>query len=94
MTHSALQAEQLVVLPTRLETITIRNGDVAQRAPVSQINFNNQIGGDCIRATCTQSNMGINVAYVNESATSTTNLTDVIEDNRQMAQLFFFGPAG
>ncbi len=88
MSNSDLWAEQLVILPMRLETITIKAGDVTQKAWVDQTNFSNQIGGDCKLSSCDQFNVGVNVADVTQRADQDVDLTDVIEDNRRLFQLF------
>ncbi len=94
MTHSELQSEQFVVLPLRLETIVVAGGPVSQNSALNQYNFNNMIGGDCIKANCSQTSIQFNTAYVNQSVVSRTTITDVIEDSRRLAQQFFLGPAG
>lgn len=94
MTHSDLQDERFVVLPLRLETITAAGGDAAQLSNLSQFNFNNQIGGDCIKANCSQSSFQFNTAYVNQDLDYEIEVEDVIEDSRQLAQAFFLSPAG
>lgn len=94
MTHAELQAQEFVVLPLRLETIAVAGGPVNQQSALNQYNFNNMIGGDCIKANCSQASFQINSAYVTQSAVSRTTLSDVIEDSRQLAQQFFLGPAG
>ncbi len=67
MTDAELQAEQLTVLPQRLETIHFRGGGVSQRSFIDQSNFNNQIGGDCFRASCDQVSVQSNSASVHQS---------------------------
>lgn len=94
MTHSELQAEEFVVLPLRLETITAAGGDAAQQSNLTQFNFNNMIGGDCIKANCSQSSFQFNTAYVNQDLDYEVSVEDVIEDSRHIAQLFILGPAG
>ncbi len=94
MTHSELQSEQLVVLPLRLETVVVAGGPVSQQSALTQYNFNNMIGGDCIKANCSQASIQFNTAYVTQSAVTRTTITDVIEDSRHLAQQFFLGPAG
>lgn len=89
MTNLELQAESLTVLPLRLETITISGGAVTQKSYLDQGNFNNQVGGDCLKANCDQLNIQFNAAKVNQSFTSSTKLTDVIEDNRKLVQWFY-----
>jgi hypothetical protein len=94
MTHSELQAEQLVVLPLRLETVTVAGGDAAQQSGISQFNFNNMIGGDCIESNCSQSSFQFNNAYVNQDLDYELEVENVIEDSRHLAQAFILGPAG
>ncbi len=90
MSNSDLWAEQLVVLPMRLETITIKAGDVTQKAWIDQTNFSNQVGGDCLRASCDQTNVGTNVADITQRANQDVDVRDVIEDNRRLFQSFDF----
>jgi hypothetical protein len=88
VSNSDLRAEQLVVLPMRLETITIKAGDVTQGAWLDQSNFSNQVGGDCKLSSCDQFNVGVNVAEITQRTDQDVDLTDVIEDNRRLFQLF------
>ncbi len=74
MSDAELQAEQLVVLPQRLETMHWGGwgggwggGPVSQRSFIDQSNFNNQIGGDCFRAGCNQFNSQSNWANVDQN---------------------------
>ncbi len=90
MTDLELQAEGLTVLPLRLETITVRGGAVDQNSWLDQTNFNNQIGGDCLKSNCDQWNVQSNWADVDQSVKSQVEIEDVIEDNRKIAQEFFF----
>jgi hypothetical protein len=78
------------VVPMRLETITIRAGDVTQTAAIDQTNFSNQIGGDCLRSSCDQTNVGVNVAEITQRADEDVDVRDVIEDNRRLFQGFDF----
>lgn len=78
MTDAELQAEQLIVLPQRLETITVRTGGVSQTSIIHQSNFNNQIGGDCLKASCDQVNVQSNVASVHQSVSQRVNVHDFI----------------
>jgi hypothetical protein len=91
MTNLELQAESLTVLPLRLETIVISGGPVKQDSWLNQRNFNNQVGGDCLRANCNQYNWQANFADVDQSVRSSTKLTDVIEDARKLSQVFGAG---
>ncbi len=91
MTDLELHGEHLAVLPLRLETVTISGGEVTQKAAIEQINFNNQIGGSCLDADCTQTKTGVNTAAITQRANSTVTITDVIEDSRLVAQAFSFG---
>jgi hypothetical protein len=91
MTNLELQAERLTVLPLRLETIVISGGPVKQDSWLNQRNFNNQVGGDCLRANCNQYNWQANFADVDQSVRSSTKLTDVIEDARKLSQVFGAG---
>ncbi len=88
MTNLELQAESLTVLPLRLETITISGGPVRQDSWLNQRNFNNQVGGDCLRAGCNQYNWQANFADVDQRVRSSTTLKDVIEDARKLSQVF------
>src|SRR5690606_25865521 len=88
MTNLELQAEHLTVLPLRLETITVRGGAVTQRSFLDQDNFNNQIGGDCLRASCDQFNWQSNFADVDQRVRSSVEIKDVIEDHRKLFQSF------
>ncbi len=76
------------MLPLRLETITIRAGDVTQAAAINQTNFSNQVGGDCLRASCDQTNVGVNVADITQRANQDVDVRDVIEDSRRIFQAF------
>jgi hypothetical protein len=91
MTNLELQADSLTVLPLRLETIVISGGPVKQDSWLNQRNFNNQVGGDCLRANCNQYNWQANFADVDQSVRSSTKLTDVIEDARKLSQVFGAG---
>ncbi|CCF86238.1 hypothetical protein [Nitrolancea hollandica] len=91
MTNLELQAESLTVLPLRLETIVISGGPVKQDSWLNQRNFNNQVGGDCLKASCNQYNWQANFADVDQKVRSSTTLKDVIEDARKLSQVF--GPA-
>jgi hypothetical protein len=91
MTDYELHGGQLAVLPLRLETVTITGGNVTQQAALEQINFNNQIGGNCLKASCDQVNVGINAASITQNAPQATSVTDVIEDSRRLAQIFILG---
>jgi hypothetical protein len=66
MTDAELQAEQLTVLPQRLETIFIGSGPVHQSSNIHQSNFSSQVGGDCFHAGCNQFNSQSNVANVHQ----------------------------
>ncbi len=75
MTDAELQGEQLVVLPQRMETMRcfgcdggffFRGGNVSQFSNIHQSNFNNQIGGDCLRSNCDQFNFQSNSAFVDQ----------------------------
>lgn len=66
MRDADLQAEQLVVLPQRLETIHFRGGGVSQRSFIDQNNFNNQIGGRCFGSSCDQFSSQRNFADVDQ----------------------------
>ncbi len=66
MTDTELQAEQLVVLPQRLETIHFRGGGVSQRSFIDQDNFNQQFGGRCFGSSCDQFNAQSNWANVDQ----------------------------
>lgn len=46
-------------------------GGVSQTSNISQSNFNNQIGGDCLKANCSQVNVQSNSASVRQTATVT-----------------------
>jgi hypothetical protein len=61
MSDAELQAEELTVLPQRLETIFI-----SQVSNNHQSNFNNQIGGHCFKADCSQVNVQSNRAFVDQ----------------------------
>lgn len=88
MTSDELEAEQLIILPMRLETIVITGGPVNQRSVVSQTNANNQAGSDCIKSGCDQANAGINIVKVNQNVTTETELKDVIEDQTRFFRGF------
>lgn len=88
MTRDELEAEELIILPMRLETIVITGGPVNQRSVVSQTNVNNQVGGDCIKSGCDQTNVGINITKVNQDTASETTLKDVIDDHPRFFQGF------
>ncbi len=91
MTSLELQAESLTVLPLRLETIVISGGPVKQDSWLNQRNFNNQIGGDCLKADCNQYNWQSNFADVDQRVRTSTKLEDVIEDARKLSQVFGAG---
>jgi hypothetical protein len=88
MTDLELQAEGLTVLPLRLETITVKGGDVTQKSWLDQTNFNNQIGGDCKLSNCDQWNFQSNWADVDQDVDYEIEVEDVIEDNRKLFQSF------
>ncbi len=91
MAREELQQEHLIVLPLRLETITVSGGAVTQPAGIEQSAWNNQTGGVCIHSNCTQVNVQVNVAVVNQNAVSSATVSDVIDDDRQIFQSFIFG---
>ncbi len=91
MAREELQQEHLIVLPLRLETITVSGGAVTQPAGIEQSAWNNQTGGVCIHSNCTQVNVQVNVAVVNQNAVSSATVSDVIDDDRQIFQSFLFG---
>ncbi|HEU4792068.1 MAG TPA: hypothetical protein VFS96_00250 [Nitrolancea sp.] len=91
MAGGELQQEHLIVLPLRLETITVSGGAVTQPAGIEQSAWNNQTGGVCIHSNCTQVNVQVNVAVVNQDAVSSATVSDVIDDDRQIFQSFLFG---
>ncbi|CCF84116.1 hypothetical protein [Nitrolancea hollandica] len=74
MTDAELQAEELTVLPQRLETIFIGSGGVSQSSNIHQSNFNNQIGGTCFHASCGQFNSQSNVANVHQHVSERFNV--------------------
>ncbi len=93
MTNLELQAEHLMVLPLRLETITIGGpkGTVDQNSWLNQRNFNNQVGGDCKLASCNQFNWQANFAKVHQLREGGgATLTDVIEDHSALFQALPF----
>ncbi len=67
MSDAELHAEELTVLPQRLETIFIGSGGVSQVSNIHQSNFNNQIGGDCFHANCSQFNALSNTTVVHQN---------------------------
>jgi hypothetical protein len=89
MTDLELQAEGLIVLPLRLETITVKGGDVDQSSWLNQKNFNNQIGGTCLESDCNQFNFQSNWAEVDQDADVEVEVENVIEDSRKLYQEFF-----
>ena len=89
MTDLELQAEGLIVLPLRLETITVKGGDVDQSSWLNQKNFNNQIGGTCLESDCNQFNFQSNWAEVDQDADVEVEVENVIEDGRKLYQEFF-----
>ncbi len=91
MTDLELQAEGLTVLPLRLETITVKGGDVTQKSWLDQNNFSNQVGGTCKLSYCNQFNFQDNWAEVDQDADVEVEVENVIEDHRKLAQLFGFG---
>ncbi len=91
MAGGELQQEHLIVLPLRLETITVSGGAVTQPAGIEQSSLSNQTGGVCIHSNCTQVNVQVNVAVVNQNAVSSATVSDVIDDDRQIFQSFIFG---
>ncbi len=90
MTDLELQAEGLIVLPLRLETITVKGGDVDQSSWLNQKNFNNQIGGTCLESDCNQFNFQSNWAEVDQDVDYELEVENVIADKRQIFQLFGF----
>jgi hypothetical protein len=88
MAKDDLEAEELIILPMRLETIVITGGPINQRSVVNQTNVNNQVGGDCIKSGCDQTNTGINITKINQDVTSETTLKDVIEDQTKFFRGF------
>ncbi len=89
MTSLDLQAEHFAVLPLRLETITIGGpkGTVDQNSWLNQNNFNNQVGGDCLKADCNQFNWQANFAHVDQLREGGgATLKDVIEDHSKLYQ--------
>lgn len=88
MTDLELQAEGLTVLPLRLETITVKGGDVTQKSWIDQDNFSNQVGGDCKLSDCDQENWQSNKADVDQKADVEIEVEDVIEDRRKLWQSF------
>lgn len=91
MSEEELQQEHLIILPLRLETITVSGGGVNQSSGIDQSAWSNQTGGVCIHSNCTQVNVQVNVAVVNQNAASSTTVSDVIDDNRSILQTFNFG---
>ena len=89
MTDLELQAEGLIVLPLRLETITVKGGDVDQSSWLNQKNFNNQIGGTCLESDCNQFNFQSNWAEVDQDADVEVEVESVIEEGRKLYQEFF-----
>jgi hypothetical protein len=88
MTREDLEAEELLILPMRLETIVITGGPVNQRFVVSQTNVNNQVGDDCLKSGCDQTNAGVNIVKVKQDVTTETKLKDVIEDQTKFFRGF------
>lgn len=88
MARDELEAEELIILPMRLETIVITGGPVNQRSVVNQTNADNQLGGDCIKSGCDQANVGINIVKLNQDATSENKLKDVIEEQTKFFRGF------
>lgn len=66
MTDAELQAEQLDVLPQRLETIHV--GGISQRSDIDQNNFNLQSNRGCFFGDCDQVNVQSNSARVFQNA--------------------------
>ncbi len=91
MAGEELQHERLIILPLRLETITVSGGAVTQPAGLEQSAWNNQNGGVCIHSNCTQVSVQVNVAVVGQASVSSVTLSDVIDDNRWISQSFIFG---
>jgi hypothetical protein len=83
MTDAGLQAEQLTLPPQRLETITLKGGSISQKAVIDQSNFSAQIGGNCLLASCDQTSVQVNAAEIDQNARSTTDVRNVLEDNRR-----------
>lgn len=90
MASEELQQERLIVLPLRLETVTVSGGAVAQPGGIGQSAWSNQTGGVCIHSNCTQVNVQVNVAVVNQNTVSSTTVSDVIDDDRSILQYFTF----
>ncbi len=88
MAKDDLEAEELIILPMRLETIVITGGPINQRSVVNQTNVNNQVGGDCIKSGCDQANTGVNITKINQDVTSEPTLKDVIEDQTKFFRGF------
>ena len=88
MTREDLEAEELIILPMRLETIVITGGPVNQRTVVSQTNVNNRMGGDCLKSGCDQTNAPVNIVKVKQDVTTETKLKDVIEDQTKFFRGF------
>lgn len=83
MIDAELQAEGLTVLPLRLETISIRGGNVHQDSYISQRNFSNQIGGNSLYGSNDQFNFQSNYADVDQDVDYRIRVHGVIEDNRR-----------
>lgn len=84
MSDAELQAEQLDVLPLRLETITIRTGSVSQVSSIHQSNFSNQIGGDCFKASCDQVNVQSNTAVVHQDLDQRITVRHFVEHRHRI----------
>lgn len=85
-----LQEERLIILPLRLETITVSGGAIAQTGGLTQSAWSNQNGGVCIQSNCTQVSVQVNVAVVDQNSVSSITVSDVIDDNRSIMQAFTF----
>lgn len=88
MAKHELEAEQLIILPMRLETIVITGGPVNQRTGMIQANGHNQVGSDCMRSGSDPTNVEINIAKVNQDGTSETTVNDVIDDHARFPRGF------